>query len=408
MPPACAAYYLVQRKRDALRYGNASRRHYATVRPNYCLYSKIYVMRKEGTLKIKGSKITIKSDGKPYSVPKIFAVNESHVGLCEFIIENNQIINIFKDNQPIPLDTTKVEHKARAKMRKEEKEKFEKERDAAIQKEAQSTIKDIFKIKDTRLPKEVRNSRIWDVDNFYLKFHKYAAYQKFGNGKEKEFKLFFRDNEITHKIKFDFTQQKALIQQANKDQYQSAALLHGEDNVATTDLKIDWRLVVGLGGASVYETSITLHHLYGFPYIPASGVKGMVNAYVHTQITDYEEKDKNDIFGSEKEAGKIIFYDALPTEAPTIKPDVMNPHYTPYYQPKNTTEYPADYHKPVPVNFLTVTDTTFRFTIGVCKGKRIEEEERKDLLKKAYQWLKGALEEQGIGAKTTVGYGYMS
>jgi len=361
-------------------------------------------MRKEGTLKIKGSKITIKSDGKPYSVPKIFAVNESHVGLCEFIIENNQIINIFKDNQPIPLDTTKVEHKARAKMRKEEKEKFEKERDAAIQKEAQSTIKDIFKIKDTRLPKEVRNSRIWDVDNFHLKFHKYAAYQKFGNNKEEEFKLFFEDKEI----KFDFTQQKALIQQANKDQYQSAALLHGEDNVATTDLKIDWRLVVGLGGASVYETSMTLHHLYGFPYIPASGIKGMVNAYVHTQVAD---NDKNDddikrIFGTQEQAGKIIFYDALPKTPPTIKPDVMNPHYTPYYQPKSKTEYPADYHKPVPVNFLTVTDTTFSFTIGVRKG--IDENQRKHLLETTQKWLKGALEEQGIGAKTAVGYGYMS
>jgi len=361
-------------------------------------------MRKEGTLKIKGSKITIKSDGKPYSVPKIFAVNESHVGLCEFIIENNQIINIFKDNQPIPLDTTKVEHKARAKMRKEEKEKFEKERDAAIQKEAQSTIKDIFKIKDTRLPKEVRNSRIWDVDNFHLKFHKYAAYQKFGNSKEEEFKLFFEDKEI----KFDFTRQKPLIQQANKDQYQSAALLHGEGNVATADFKIDWRLVVGLGGASVYETSMTLHHLYGFPYIPASGIKGMVRAYVCTQVSPYEgkQKDVDNIFGTENEMGNIIFYDALPTEPPCLKPDVMNPHYTPYYQPKNTSEPPADYHKPIPVNFLTVVDTTFSFVIGIRKG--VPEADKKLLLEKTEEWLKKALEEQGVGAKTAVGYGYMS
>lgn len=364
-------------------------------------------MKQEGILKIKRSKVFIKAGKKKHQVPSIFAVNESHLGSCEFVMENNQVISIFKDSKPIPRDAAKLKEKDDRNKRKEERAKFDKERDAAIQKEAQSTIKDIFKIKETRLPKEIRDSGIWDVDNFYLKFHKYAAFRKFD--KKEEFKLFFTDKKNTYKIKNNFKNQEPLIKQVYEDQHQAAAKLHGEGYFATDDLEIDWRLVVGLGGASVYETSITLHHLYGFPYIPASGVKGMVNAYVHTQIADYEEKekDKNDIFGSKKEAGKIIFYDALPTEAPTIKSDVMNPHYTPYYQPKNTTEYPADYHKPVPVNFLSVTDTTFRFTIGVCKGKHIEENERKDLLKKAYQWLKEALEEQGIGAKTAVGYGYM-
>ena len=41
---------------------------------------------------------------------------------------------------------------------------------------------------------------------------------------------------------------------------------------------IDWRLIVGLGNESVYDTSMTLHHVYGIPYIPASAVKGVVRS----------------------------------------------------------------------------------------------------------------------------------
>jgi len=33
------------------------------------------------------------------------------------------------------------------------------------------------------------------------------------------------------------------------------------------ELTADWRFNVGLGNESVYETSMTLHHVHGFPYI---------------------------------------------------------------------------------------------------------------------------------------------
>src|SRR5690606_28759234 len=45
-------------------------------------------------------------------------------------------------------------------------------------------------------------------------------------------------------------------------------------NIKKARYKLDWRLAVGLGEISVYETSIKLHHIYGFPYIPASTFKG--------------------------------------------------------------------------------------------------------------------------------------
>ncbi len=43
-------------------------------------------------------------------------------------------------------------------------------------------------------------------------------------------------------------------------------------------LKTASRLVVGLGTESTLETSITLHRLHGFPYIPASALKGLCHA----------------------------------------------------------------------------------------------------------------------------------
>ena len=36
------------------------------------------------------------------------------------------------------------------------------------------------------------------------------------------------------------------------------------------DLKLQWRLIVGLGASHPQETSMTLHHIFGIPYIPGS------------------------------------------------------------------------------------------------------------------------------------------
>ena len=55
-------------------------------------------------------------------------------------------------------------------------------------------------------------------------------------------------------------------------------------------LKPDWRMVIGLGNESVYETSMILHHIYGIPYIPGSAIKGVVRSYI---ITEEFAQDRN-------------------------------------------------------------------------------------------------------------------
>ncbi|HYT43193.1 MAG TPA: type III-B CRISPR module RAMP protein Cmr6, partial [Methylomirabilota bacterium] len=95
------------------------------------------------------------------------------------------------------------------------------------------------------------------------------------------------------------------------------------------DLALDWRMIVGLGGETVLETDITLHPLYGIPFIPGSALKGLTRSYVAKEYHEYhvpaakpEEQRKASkktdddhpeiklIFGSQDNAGTVIFFDA--------------------------------------------------------------------------------------------------
>jgi CRISPR-associated protein Cmr6 len=177
---------------------------------------------------------------------------------------------------------------------------------------------------------------------------------------------------------------------------------------------LSWRMIIGLGASHPQETSMTIHHIYGIPYIPGSAIKGVTRHWVLKEYFSNDEekalKDKDfpTIFGTPGQAGKIIFFDtpgqagkiiffdAYPVEKINLKVEVMTPHYPDYYSEKAP---PADWQSPNPIKFLTVEKTKFQFFVA-CK------KEDETLLKKASDWLKEALSRFGIGAKTSVGYGY--
>jgi len=172
---------------------------------------------------------------------------------------------------------------------------------------------------------------------------------------------------------------------------------------------LDWRMVMGLGGESVLETALTLHRLYGLPFIPASALKGLTRAYLTGEVEGYlskkEEKDNEDvkrIFGSQKQAGTVLFFDAMPTEGKvTFALDIMNPHYPDYYGGKE--KLPTSDQHPIPVTFLTVTQTTFTFALAPRDASK--EQQRKDV-EDVNVWLLEALQSYGVGGKTSAGYGY--
>jgi len=226
-------------------------------------------------------------------------------------------------------------------------------------------------------------------------------------------------------------------------------------------LKTASRLVVGLGAGHVLETSLTLHHIFGIPYIPGSALKGVVRMVNFWEIAEklnkktdeamgelqkqlYEDEisnsDKNDsdsndilkhklLFGTKNFKGLLVFLDAYPEvqiKQQIFELDVMTPHYQGYYT-KN--QVPGDWENPNPIPFLTVKKgITFCFNILFDKFRAeriltLKDDEfpnanvAKEIIKEwlsndfskisqdVKEWIEEALTEFGAGAKTRLGYG---
>jgi CRISPR-associated protein Cmr6 len=164
------------------------------------------------------------------------------------------------------------------------------------------------------------------------------------------------------------------------------------------ELKPIWRLVINLGAASVYETSLLFHRNYAVPIIPGSAVKGVTHHYAEEYGKSSEDEIAK-IFGTQDKKGEVIFFDALPVidrDRDFIVLDVMNVHYRDYYQDEKG-KTPGDWMNPNPVFFLTVEGIRFRFTVA-SKDEKLAE--------RATELLKEVLLTIGIGAKTSAGYGY--
>jgi len=227
--------------------------------------------------------------------------------------------------------------------------------------------------------------------------------------------------------------------------------------VYSQSLKVQSRLIVGLGSSHVLETSITLHHIYGVPYIPASALKGVCRMVAFWKIAEskgiltnenllkklqdefYGEltSDKDILkyqllFGAQNFKGLLLFLDAYPiienNNTEIFDLDIMNVHYPSYYEGEGT---PGDWENPRPIIFLTVKEeTTFSFNILLdeFRAERIKEsseEELRELNIPEYakeivnDWeynrqqlhdeikdlLEKALSKFGVGSKTRLGYG---
>jgi len=253
-------------------------------------------------------------------------------------------------------------------------------------------IKDSFDIAKTKIPKDTREAlRDFEkIDNFHLKLNKYARF-------EDEKPMFFK----TEKGKTVFSIYSNFGDfnfEDNIEKQQKYIKEIFKENIQSFLFKTDYRLLIG-AEQSIYETSIRLHHIYGIPFIPSSAIKGVVRSYLIMEKFNSKEEealkddDFKNYFGTQEQEGKIIFFDAFPITKPKIKIDIMNPHYGHYY---NDGEAPTDTKNPIPINFLTVEDTTFQFLLG----------SKEEIDSGFVNLFKEALTNHGIGAKTAVGYGY--
>jgi CRISPR type III-B/RAMP module RAMP protein Cmr6 len=185
----------------------------------------------------------------------------------------------------------------------------------------------------------------------------------------------------------------------------------------------EWRLAVGLGNkANAHEIGLSLHGTYGWPVIPGSSLKGLAAAQavasgadpaVVRRVLGTPRRDVPAPAPAEGQSpepeetggrGMVCFLDAVPAaEAARVDVDVLTPHVKAYYEstaggPGMVPVPPAEYHNPVPVNFLTVGGA---FAVDLY-GTRADD------VRQAAAWLAEAGDELGAGGKTAAGYGYLA
>jgi len=184
-------------------------------------------------------------------------------------------------------------------------------------------------------------------------------------------------------------------------------------------------LTLHLSRATALENAgICLHPLYGFVYLPGTGLKGMARSFAETVWAPAQKDPQHAweqveaVFGwcpqsdrnkswkpssvrspeTSSAAGQIIFHDAWPGMWPKLDLDILNNHHRDYYQGSGP---PGDWESPSMVSFLAVApNTEFRFALAKRTASVPDQ-----LLDLARQWLLAALVHEGAGAKTAAGYG---
>lgn len=169
------------------------------------------------------------------------------------------------------------------------------------------------------------------------------------------------------------------------------------------------RLFIGLGGASLLEFGLTLHHVYGLPSIPGSALKGVCSGYANAVWGQAEQGWLSGkplhacLFGNPAQpdggdpgsSGAVDFLDAwwIPENSSPFVPEIINPHHPNYYV-ADTPAAPSDADQPIPIKMLAVAGS-FLFVVRGPAGWN-------DL---AMDLLTETLTHWGVGGKTRAGYG---
>lgn len=243
----------------------------------------------------------------------------------------------------------------------------------------------------------------WDDSEWGFAFDK-GSRSRDDRGNESDEK----ENWLTKPFQNRYRPDSGLLAEACRRQREMIARLGGKVVVVSNSD----RFVTGLGREHPLENGFVWHHTLGVPYLPGSSLKGMLRAWMReTYGMIGEDKSGNSIyketanieavFGIAGLAGQIILFDMLPTKPPKLSVDVMTPHYAPYYQ---HGEVPGDWHSPVPITFLTVAPEQ-SWQIGVAFGSQAGKVHDAPSIDQLVVDLLQAIEVNGVGAKTAVGYG---
>lgn len=233
-------------------------------------------------------------------------------------------------------------------------------------------------------------------DKFFAGWNELGAWTGGGNGKP-------IPEDAKSKWVIDFAKKKVGNQeQLGEWKARTEALVkHLQGQAFTT--KTQGRLIAGTGRSHPIEVGFAWHHTLGVPYLPGSGLKGIVKEWSEGWLEKKDEETKKrirDILGVQDDAGAVVFLDALPMKSVKLAADVMTPHYGDYYQDPSGRTPPGDWLSPTPIPFLTVADDQ-EFLFAVVPADPTHE----GLCGQAIAWLQDALANLGAGAKTAAGYG---
>jgi len=202
----------------------------------------------------------------------------------------------------------------------------------------------------------------------------------------------------------------------------------------------------GLGNEHPLENGFAFLNPYGLPYLPGSGVKGVLRqaarelasgdwgdspwqafnrslSGVEANAPDFDSAQSatylDALFGREDSndalRGALSFWDVIPQiKGDSLMVEIMTPHQGHYYQQKPAagSTSPHDSGQPIPISYLTVPPGsvfTFHVVCDLAHLERIAPELARDgrwktlvtaAFEHAFAWC-------GFGAKTAVGYGAM-
>lgn len=143
------------------------------------------------------------------------------------------------------------------------------------------------------------------------------------------------------------------------------------------------------------ELGLALHHVYGFPFLPGSSLKGLARRVAQAA----DAGSASALYGSQGSVGPIAVLDGFPCPDWKIQRDVMTPHFRDWYQGKKD-HLPDDTENPVPIPFLCIAAGS-RFEVALLA----RDTGASAMLDAATRHLRQGLDELGLGAKTAAGYG---
>lgn len=226
------------------------------------------------------------------------------------------------------------------------------------------------------------------------------SFEKFLGCVEEHGAHFVKDKDLAIISSFRFDKKPNLKESYSYAFKQWKTALEKQENALCFDIVAISRVILGSGNASSLEVGLNLNKPWGVPYISGSSIKGVVSSFLRkTGPMDADSLDYVNIFGGsyggKKYSGSVVFNDAwLYTDVENwFVPDIINPHYQKYY---SGSRMPDGMENPVPVKTLAL-DSGLSFFVSMHGSRPVLE-----FLK---QVMTNALEEYGIGAKTSVGYG---